>query len=194
MKTAQRAISLGILSALLGIGWVLRTAQPSAAASPVATSDAASIPWADEGRQWVFMQQFEVKQPAYAAGFVDDVFSVTAGYGGEIHYTTDGGKTWISTPVDLGADRNIDIFSRPAIRFADAAHGMIVLKIKDGDLIALKTADGVKTWTETALLVKPESGTNYQGFLSHDGAILTLMDSSVPIKIYVLDYKQSDDA
>jgi photosystem II stability/assembly factor-like uncharacterized protein len=38
--------------------------------------------------------QEQVKHRTTVAGFFDETFGITAGSGGEIHYTTDNGKTW----------------------------------------------------------------------------------------------------
>jgi photosystem II stability/assembly factor-like uncharacterized protein len=43
---------------------------------------------------WEEISRTEVKHPFNYAGFYNESVGITVGYGGECHYTTDGGKTW----------------------------------------------------------------------------------------------------
>ncbi len=97
---------------------------------------------------------------------------------GILHVTRDGGKNWtaqslgLNNPVILGFGSGGWINETPqaAIRFTDANKGLVVLGL-DGktNMIALRTADGGKTWKEESVpakLGKP--------FVSRDGRFLTV--------------------
>jgi photosystem II stability/assembly factor-like uncharacterized protein len=43
---------------------------------------------------WKEVHRMKIEQKTYYAGFLTDTYGLTVGYGGEIHYTNDGGKTW----------------------------------------------------------------------------------------------------
>jgi photosystem II stability/assembly factor-like uncharacterized protein len=145
----------------------------------------------DGGQTWT-----EITIPKAAKDIVAtlDLRTVNNGYlftyTGLLYTTADGGKTWTSQKIDLG-DRNFDLDVIPALRFVDAQNGAVVLKIKDGGLIALKTADGGQTWQEEAV---PVSGME-QGviYLSHDGAMLTVTLAAVgapKAKVFVVGYQK----
>ena len=97
---------------------------------------------------------------------------------GVLHITQDGGRTWSSQ--SLGLD-NPDIMGfasggfvnetpQAAVRFVDANHGLVVLGLSGkASMIALRTADGGKTWKEESLPAK--LGTPY---ISRDGKFLTV--------------------
>jgi photosystem II stability/assembly factor-like uncharacterized protein len=97
---------------------------------------------------------------------------------GVLHITQDGGKTWtprslgLSSPVILGFGSGGWINETPqaAVRFTDANHGLVVLGLSGKtNVIALRTADGGKTWKEESVpakLGKP--------FISRDGKFLTV--------------------
>ncbi len=100
------------------------------------------------------------------------------GKNGVLYITQDGGKTWASrslgleNPVILGFGSGGWINETPqaAVRFTDANNGLVVLGL-DGNakMIALRTADGGKTWKEESMpakLGKP--------FISRDGRFLTV--------------------
>jgi photosystem II stability/assembly factor-like uncharacterized protein len=114
----------------------------------------------------------------------------TEGYildiGGTLYITRDQGQTWSSQNV--GMDKEIfsstNVLAAPtaAIRFTDQEHGLIILCFKGEGTVALRTADGGKTWRQ-------ESVANTAGavFLSHDGTTVTLF--LMPEKITVLRYQ-----
>jgi photosystem II stability/assembly factor-like uncharacterized protein len=97
---------------------------------------------------------------------------------GVLHITQDGGKTWTSrslgldNPVILGFGSGGWINETPqaAVRFTDANNGLVVLGLEGNtNLIALRTADGGKTWKKETVPAK--SG---KPFISRDGKFLTV--------------------
>jgi photosystem II stability/assembly factor-like uncharacterized protein len=97
---------------------------------------------------------------------------------GALYSTKDGGKTWSSQSLGLTSPSILGFGSGPfinetpqaAVRFQDANHGLVVLGLSGKtSLMALRTADGGKTWKEEALPV--QLGTPY---LSRDGKFLTM--------------------
>ena len=97
---------------------------------------------------------------------------------GVLHITRDGGKTWSSRSLGLNAPSIMGFGSGPfinetpqaAVRFFDVDHGLVVLGLSGKtNLIALRTADGGKTWKEESL--PAELGKPY---LSRDGKFLTV--------------------
>jgi photosystem II stability/assembly factor-like uncharacterized protein len=48
----------------------------------------------ESNASWKTITQFEVKHTYNLVGFLNDSYGITVGYGGECHYTNDGGKTW----------------------------------------------------------------------------------------------------
>ena len=100
------------------------------------------------------------------------------GKNGVLYITQDGGKTWTSSslglenPVILGFGSGGWINETPqaAVRFTDASNGLVVLGLDGNDsMIALRTADGGKTWKKESVpakLGKP--------FISRDGRFLTV--------------------
>jgi len=97
---------------------------------------------------------------------------------GVLHITQDGGKTWSSRSLGLNNPGILGFSTGPfvnetpqaAVRFVDADHGLVVLGLSGKtNLIALRTADGGKTWKEENL--PAELGKPY---LSRDGKRLTV--------------------
>ncbi len=98
---------------------------------------------------------------------------------GVLYITGDGGKTWSSkslgleTPSIMGfvSGGFVNEIPQTAIRFTDADNGVVVMGLSGKtSMIALKTADGGKTWKEESL---PATlfGAPY---LSRDGKFLTI--------------------
>ncbi len=95
---------------------------------------------------------------------------------GTLYVTEDGGKTWqsrslgLNNPAILGFNNDWVETPQAAIRFTDASNGLVVLGLEGkSNLIALRTADGGKTWKEESVpakLGKP--------FVSRDGRFLTV--------------------
>ncbi len=97
---------------------------------------------------------------------------------GVLHITKDGGKSWTARSLGIekpnilgfGSGPFINEIPQAAVRFSDANHGLVVLGLSGkSNLIALRTADGGKTWKEE--VVPAELGTPY---LSRDGKFLTV--------------------
>jgi len=97
---------------------------------------------------------------------------------GVLHITQDGGATWSSRSLGLekpsimgfGSGPFVNEIPQAAVRFFDANRGLVALGLsgKPG-LIALRTADGGKTWKEESL--PPASGAVY---ISRDGKFMTV--------------------
>jgi photosystem II stability/assembly factor-like uncharacterized protein len=97
---------------------------------------------------------------------------------GILHITRDGGKTWSSLSLGLVNPSILGFSSGPfvnetpqaAVRFFDANHGLVILGLSGKtNMVALRTADGGKTWKEESL--PAELGKPY---LSRDGKFLTV--------------------
>ena len=97
---------------------------------------------------------------------------------GRLHITQDGGKHWSSRSLGLDNPNIMGFASgafvnetpQAAVRFIDADHGLVVLGLSGKtSMVALRTADGGKTWTEESL--PAELGKPY---LSRDGKYLTV--------------------
>ena len=79
---------------------------------------------------------------------------------GVLHITQDGGKTWSSLSLGLDDPSIMGFVSggfvnetpQAAVRFLDADHGLVVLGLSGKtSMVALRTADGGKTWKEEGL-------------------------------------------
>ncbi len=97
---------------------------------------------------------------------------------GNLHITQDGGETWSSHSLGLDNPKILDYASGPfvnatpqaAVRFFDADNGLVVLGLSgETNMVALRTADGGKTWTKEILI-----GGLGKPYLSRDGKFLTL--------------------
>lgn len=95
-----------------------------------------------------------------------------------LHITQDGGKTWTSRSLGIddadilgfGSGGWINETPQAAIRFLDKNNGLVVLGLSGKtNLIALRTADGGKTWKEESIPAKPG-----KPFISRDGKLLTV--------------------
>jgi photosystem II stability/assembly factor-like uncharacterized protein len=100
---------------------------------------------------------------------------------GVLHVTQDAGKTWSTQSLGLtspGIKGFVDPKSpfvnetpQAAVRFTDAKHGLVILGLSSKEkMIALRTADGGKTWKEEALPV------DFFGvpYITHDGKFVTV--------------------
>jgi len=97
---------------------------------------------------------------------------------GVLHVTTDGGKSWTARPLGLSAPKIqgfaggpfINEIPQAAVRFTDAGHGVVVLGLEGkSGMMALRTADGGKTWKEEPLPAR--FGAPY---VSRDGKFLAV--------------------
>lgn len=97
---------------------------------------------------------------------------------GVLHMTRDGGKTWTSQSLGMakpgilgfGSGPFINEIPQAAVRFFDAKRGVVVLGLSGKtSMIALRTADGGKTWKEETLPAL--LGTPY---LTRDGKFLSV--------------------
>lgn len=131
--------------------------------------------WAISGETWseITLPQEAGKIAAIALRTPSDGYLLD--YTGVLHVTQDGGNSWVSRTLGLWGEGAIDTNAPPAMRFFDAEHGLIVLRVKgvESHIVALRTADGGETWSEESIPVEIES---YQMklFLSPDGTSLTI--------------------
>jgi photosystem II stability/assembly factor-like uncharacterized protein len=97
---------------------------------------------------------------------------------GVLYITKDGGHTWTSQSLgldkpdikDFASGQFVNTTPQAAVRFSDAAHGLVVLGLAgEKSMIALRTADGGKTWTKETL-----PGEQGKPYVSRDGKFLTL--------------------
>lgn len=133
---------------------------------------------ADGGATWEKLALPEGVSKVAALSLRTPTDGYLVGADGVLYITQDGGKTWSSQPLGLenpnilgfGSGPFINETPQAAVRFTDADHGLVVLGLDGNDsLIALRTADGGKTWKEEsppAELGKP--------YLSRDGKFLTV--------------------
>jgi photosystem II stability/assembly factor-like uncharacterized protein len=98
---------------------------------------------------------------------------------GTLHVTADGGNSWTAMPSpDLTPYGEMKVVANDglpyaAFRFFDADNGLMILSLIGGGasaLVALRTADGGKSWTEQTIETKV--GVPY---LSRDGQFLTIV-------------------
>lgn len=100
---------------------------------------------------------WQMPQPGGQMGMADVAYAGdgdlwTAGYGGLVMHSTDGGQTWAEQPVGTDADLW-------AVRFSDAQHGVVA-----GDTVVLSTMDGGGSWSE----ITPPSELAPDGFWGVD--------------------------
>jgi photosystem II stability/assembly factor-like uncharacterized protein len=135
----------------------------------------------DGGQNWT-----EIKLPEGAKKLVEIALrAANDGYlldeAGVLYITQDGGQKWTSQPLEL-KDGVMSLPHIAAVRFFDAEHGLIVASLAGGGknkVVALRTADGGKTWTEEE--VPAQIGSSF--YLTHDGSTLTVVDMSNQISV-----------
>jgi photosystem II stability/assembly factor-like uncharacterized protein len=141
----------------------------------------------DGGETWD-----EITLPEGAADSVIaiNLFAENEGYlldaQANLYLTGDNGDTWETGALSLGEDRKMSVLTSPTMRFVDADTGMVVVRIKDGPGVVLRTADRGVTWTEEVLPFDVSSGAF---FLSHDGRTLTFNNDG---SVIVAQYKAAD--
>jgi photosystem II stability/assembly factor-like uncharacterized protein len=137
----------------------------------------------DGGQSWTVFQK-----PAGAeATMAINLRTATEGYlldsNSSLFATRDGGNSWTLLSKLPEADEKMFVASGlpyAAIRFFDASNGLVVFALDDseGQLLALRTADGGKTWSQEILPVR--SGVL---FLTHDGRFLTVLGKDLSITL-----------
>ena len=95
---------------------------------------------------------------------------------GVLYITKDGGKSWescslgLENPTILGFGNPWVETPQAAVRFTDAKNGLVVLGLSGNDnMIALRTADGGKSWKKESVPAKPG-----KPFISRDSKFLTV--------------------
>jgi photosystem II stability/assembly factor-like uncharacterized protein len=133
---------------------------------------------ADGGETWEDLAMPEGVEAAAAISLRTPKDGYLIDMKGALHVTKDGGKTWSSQSLGLDNPKILDFASgffvnttpQAAVRFFDAKKGLVVLGLNgESGMIALRTADGGKTWAKESLpggLGKP--------YLSRTGRFLTL--------------------
>lgn len=95
-----------------------------------------------DASEWTKINHMDLNHKSYYAGFDDKDYGETVGYSGEIHYTTDGGKTW-SKVTDYG---EMEPNQCRYMSFFDDTTGWIA-----APAALANTTDGGKTWNEIKL-------------------------------------------
>jgi len=140
---------------------------------------------ADGAQKWT-----EVALPKGAKNLVEIVLrTANDGYlldeAGVLYVTQNGGQHWSSQMLELkdGAMALVKLPHGAAMRFFDADHGLIIASLAGGgnsELVALRTADGGKTWQKEDMAVPAKIGSLY---LTHDGTTLTIFDTSNQVTV-----------
>ena len=125
ISAATPAISAAIAAAAISAPTSSPTPQPAIAG-----------PW-----KIVSQNTEDPTMAMYVAGFLDETHGITVGYSGEVHYTTDGGRTWPAAANQSLCRFGLDIVSPQAAWHC--GNGGIGF-----------SSDGGKTWTN-------EKGTYY---------------------------------
>ena len=86
--------------------------------------------------EWSKIKSVDIYNKSYYAGFEDKNYGETVGYSGEIHYTTDGGKTWPKGQNESYCRFGLDIVSKN-VSWCCGNGGHVRL-----------TIDGGKTWSK----------------------------------------------
>jgi photosystem II stability/assembly factor-like uncharacterized protein len=85
-----------MLKRSLALVFVASLATLSGCSSTASVPAPSSSPWPTISGPWqiAYQKALDPTISIYEAGFVDETHGITVGYSGEVHYTTDGGKTW----------------------------------------------------------------------------------------------------
>lgn len=91
-----------------------------------------------EESDWEEINSPEFTHKSYIGGFLNEDFGITVGYAGEVHYTTDGGKTWPQGTNKSYCRFGMDIVNeKVAYNCGNASH-------------VRKTLDGGENWIEVS--------------------------------------------
>jgi photosystem II stability/assembly factor-like uncharacterized protein len=141
----------------------------------------------DSGQTWAV-----IRLPDGAATIAAiSLRSATDGYllddTGTLYVTQDGGESWAQRSLGLGGTI---ITTRQqqlaAVRFLNAEHGLVILSLEGelGEILALRTADGGRTWQQE--IVPGSIGPLH---LTYDGRTLTVMVLTQSPPVTVLGYE-----
>ena len=86
--------------------------------------------------EWIQINRIDVNNKNYYGGFENKNYGITVGYAGEIHYSTDGGRTWPKSKNSSYCRFGLDIVSR-SVSWCCGNAGHVRV-----------TTDGGKTWNE----------------------------------------------
>jgi photosystem II stability/assembly factor-like uncharacterized protein len=137
----------------------------------------------DSGETWTeFSLPEETENMVASVAMLESGTGYLLGFNRNLYFTEDSGETWTAQPLNLSDDRKISVSISPAMRFFDTENGMIVARIKDAGIIALRTEDAGTTWTEEEIPMEEiaSSGTLY---LSQDGSMVTYTDTNGHIMV-----------
>ena len=183
-----RLVGLVFLAGLAGCGSqadgaeksVLPEATPTMTSTPDYVLPSATPAPTQVDSPWKIVRKIEpISFAATVVGFFDESLGYTAGYAGEVHYTTDGGETWpegenasmcrfgmdildAQTAWTIGNGGNVRVThdaGRTWTALADVPTGLSqFISMADGtagwaanDIQLAATADGGETWAEIAL-------------------------------------------
>lgn len=102
--------------------------------SPATPTDLPSSQGEIAQGSWQIINEFEVNHPTTLAGILEGGFGLTAGPGGDIRYTNDGGVTWTEADNDSLCRYGLEIVSRE-----------LAWHCGNGGQIG-RSIDGWKTW------------------------------------------------
>jgi photosystem II stability/assembly factor-like uncharacterized protein len=110
------------------------------------------MPAAAQDSVWVVVHDLQVEHATNVAGFLTEDFGVTIGYGGEKHYTTDGGVTWPEAENSSMCRFGLDIVSED-----------LMWSVGNGGNVRVST-DGGQTW-QAVTNVSDSSISRFASFL-----------------------------
>ena len=84
---------------------------------------------------WNIILNSKIAHPTNVVGFLNESFAITVGYGGEIHYSLDGGNTWPESENSSMCRLSLDIIDENLAWCGGNGNNVRVTK------------DGGKTWT-----------------------------------------------